>query len=101
MPPQPDRLHLFARLRDGHLVQRFDRHAGVFATLFDLDHAPTGFEAFDDVLHHLARIRKFVIGVRAYRAQPARVDHDHDATVEVCVDEAAVEATVRRVGWRV
>jgi transposase len=39
--------------------------------------------------------------VRAYRAQPARVDHDHDATVEVCVDEAAVEATVRRLGWRV
>jgi len=39
--------------------------------------------------------------VRAYREQPARVDHDHDATVEVCVDEAAVEATVRRLGWRV
>ena len=39
--------------------------------------------------------------MRAYREQPARVDHDHDATVEVCVDEAAVEATVRRLGWRV
>jgi transposase len=39
--------------------------------------------------------------VRAYREQPARVDHDHDATVEVGVDEAAVEATVRRLGWRV
>src|SRR2546426_3135021 len=39
--------------------------------------------------------------VRAYREQPARVDHDHDATVEVCVDEAAVEAAVRRLGWRV
>ncbi len=39
--------------------------------------------------------------VRAYREQPARVDHDHYATVEVCVDEAAVEATVRRLGWRV
>ena len=39
--------------------------------------------------------------VRASRAQPARVDHDHEATVEVCVAEAAVEATVRRVGWRV
>jgi len=39
--------------------------------------------------------------VRAYRAQPARVDHDHDATVEGCVDEAAVEAPVRRLGWRV
>ena len=39
--------------------------------------------------------------VRASRAQPARVDHDHEATVEGCVAEAAVEATVRRVGWRV
>src|SRR6266571_5361996 len=39
--------------------------------------------------------------VRASRAQPARVDHDHEATVEGWVDEAAVEATVRRVGWRV
>src|SRR5207247_10182372 len=39
--------------------------------------------------------------VRAYREQPARVDHDHYATVEVCVDEAAGEATVRRVGWGV
>src|SRR6266705_6539695 len=39
--------------------------------------------------------------VRASRAQPARVDHDQEVTVEGCVDEAAVEATVRRVGWRV
>lgn len=39
--------------------------------------------------------------VRASRGQPARVDHAHHATVEVCVDEAAVEAAVRRVGWRV
>src|SRR3989454_3709857 len=39
--------------------------------------------------------------VRAYREQPVRVDHDHDATEEVWVDEAAVEATVRRLGWRV
>jgi transposase len=39
--------------------------------------------------------------VRAYRGQPARVDHDRHATVEVCVDEAAVEAAVRRLGWRV
>src|SRR5256886_9883767 len=39
--------------------------------------------------------------VRASRAQPARVDHDQEATVEGCVAEAAVEATVRRVGWRV
>ena len=39
--------------------------------------------------------------VRAYRGQPARVDHAHHATVEVCVDEAAWEAAVRRVGWRV
>src|SRR6266705_2179634 len=39
--------------------------------------------------------------VRAYRGRPARIDHDHHATVEVCVDEAALEAAVRRLGWRV
>jgi len=39
--------------------------------------------------------------VRAYRGRPARVEHDRHATVEVCVDEAAVEAAVRRWGWRV
>jgi transposase len=39
--------------------------------------------------------------VRAYRGQPARVDHDRHVTVEVCVDEAALEAAVRRLGWRV
>jgi len=33
--------------------------------------------------HHIPR------PVRAYRGQPARVDHDRQATVEVCVDEAA------------
>jgi len=39
--------------------------------------------------------------VRAYRRQSARVDHDHHATVEVWVDEAALEAAVHRLGWRV
>jgi len=39
--------------------------------------------------------------VRAYRGQPARVDHDRHATVEVRVDEAALEATIRRLGWRI
>jgi len=39
--------------------------------------------------------------VRAYRGQPARVDHDRYATVEVRVDEAAFEATMARLGWRV
>src|SRR5215510_7582146 len=39
--------------------------------------------------------------VRAYRGQPARVAHDRHATVEVRVDEAALEAAVRRLGWRV
>jgi hypothetical protein len=39
--------------------------------------------------------------VRAYLRRPARVAHDRHATVEVCVDEAAVEAAVRRLGWRV
>src|SRR6266700_6707542 len=38
---------------------------------------------------------------RASRGQPARVDHDRHASVEVCVDEAALEAAVRRLGWRV
>jgi transposase len=39
--------------------------------------------------------------VRAYRGQPARVDHDRHTTVEVRVDEAALEATIGRLGWRV
>src|SRR6266403_1832986 len=39
--------------------------------------------------------------VRAYRRQPARVEYDRDTTVEVCVDAAALEATMRRLGWRV
>ena len=39
--------------------------------------------------------------VRAYRGQPARVEYDRDTTVEVCVDTAALEATMRRLGWRV
>src|SRR2546426_8165309 len=39
--------------------------------------------------------------VRAYPGQPARVDHNRHATVEVRVDEAALQATIRRLGWRV
>src|SRR5256712_377154 len=39
--------------------------------------------------------------VRAYRGQPARVEYNRDTTVEVCVDAAALEATMRRLGWRV
>jgi hypothetical protein len=39
--------------------------------------------------------------VRAYRGHPARGAHDRHATVEVRVDEAALEAAVRRLGWRV
>jgi transposase len=39
--------------------------------------------------------------VRAYRGQPARVDHERHATIEVRVDEAALEATIGRLGWRV
>jgi transposase len=39
--------------------------------------------------------------VRAYRGQPARVDYDHHATVEVHVDEAALAVTMGRLGWRV
>ena len=39
--------------------------------------------------------------VRAYRGQPARIEQDRQATVEVRVDAAAFEAAVRRLGWRV
>ena len=39
--------------------------------------------------------------VRAYRGQPARVDHDRYAPIEVRVDAAAWEATLARLGWRV
>ncbi len=39
--------------------------------------------------------------VRAYRGQPARMEEDRHATVEACVDDAALEAAVRRLGWRV
>jgi transposase len=39
--------------------------------------------------------------VRAYQGRPASVKTEHHATVEVRVDEAALEAAVRRCGWRV
>jgi transposase len=39
--------------------------------------------------------------VRAYRGRLARMEEDRHATVEVRVDEAALEAAVRRLGWRV
>jgi transposase len=38
---------------------------------------------------------------RAYRGQSARVERDRQATVEVRVDAAALEAAIRRLGWRV
>jgi transposase len=38
--------------------------------------------------------------VRAYRGQPARVETVRDTTVEVEVDEAALEAATQRLGWR-
>jgi hypothetical protein len=34
--------------------------------------------------------------VRAYRGRPARIEEERHATVEVCVDEAALEAAIRR-----
>jgi len=37
--------------------------------------------------------------VRASRGHPARVEYDHDATVEVCMDEAALEAAMHQLGW--
>ena len=39
--------------------------------------------------------------VRAYQDRPAYVKEDHHATVEVRVDEAAMESAVRRLGWRI
>ena len=38
--------------------------------------------------------------VRAYRDRPAYVKEDHHATVEVRVDEEAIESAVRRLGSR-
>ena len=38
--------------------------------------------------------------VRAYKDRPAYVKEEHHATVEVRVDEAALESAVRRLGWR-
>jgi transposase len=38
---------------------------------------------------------------RAYRARPARIAEDRQATVEVRVDEAMLAAAVRRLGWRI
>ena len=39
--------------------------------------------------------------VRAYQERPAYVKEEHHATVEVRVDEVALESAVRRLGWRV
>jgi transposase len=39
--------------------------------------------------------------VRAYKERPAYVKQDHQATVEVRVDEEALESAVRRLGWRI
>jgi transposase len=39
--------------------------------------------------------------VRAYQERPAYVKEEHHATVEVRVDEVALETAVRRLGWRV
>ena len=39
--------------------------------------------------------------VRAYKDRPAYEKADHHATVEVRVDEAALESAVRRLGWRI
>ena len=38
--------------------------------------------------------------VRAYKDRPAYVKQDRQATVEVRVDEEALESAVRRLGWR-
>jgi transposase len=38
--------------------------------------------------------------VRASRGQPARVEYERDTTVEVEVDDTALAAAIRRLGWR-
>jgi transposase len=38
--------------------------------------------------------------VRAYRGRLARVEQVRDTTVSVEVEEAAMEAAIRRLGWR-
>ncbi|HSX79738.1 MAG TPA: transposase, partial [Candidatus Saccharimonadia bacterium] len=75
-----------------------------FETVSALRQAVVALVQRDDV-EHLGGFRLTPQGparaVRAYRGQPARVEYDRDTTVEGWVDAAAVEATVRRVGWRV
>lgn len=39
--------------------------------------------------------------LRTYRGRPAQVKEDRQTTVEVRVDENALESAVRRLGWRV
>lgn len=39
--------------------------------------------------------------VRAYKERPAYVKEESQATVEVRVDEEALESAVRRLGWRI
>ena len=39
--------------------------------------------------------------VRAYKERPAYGKQEHPATVEVRVDEEALESAVRRLGWRI
>lgn len=39
--------------------------------------------------------------VRAYKDRPAYVKEEHQAAVEVRVDEEALELAVRRLGWRI
>ena len=39
--------------------------------------------------------------VRAYRDRPAYEQQEHQATVEVRVDEEALESAVHRLGWRI
>jgi transposase len=96
------------------------RVAKAMAQIEALNHRGRGKKRFDDV----AALRQAVVtvvqrygveeffwlrysqhptprAVRAYRARPARVEDDRYATVEVRVDEVALEVAVRRLGWRV
>jgi transposase len=96
------------------------RVAKAMAQIEALNHRGRGKKRFDDV----AALRQAVVtvvqrygveeffwlrysqhttprAVRAYRARPARVEDDRSATVEVRVDEVALEVAVRRLGWRV
>jgi len=96
------------------------RVAKAMAQIEALNQRGRGKKRFDEVsalrqavveIVHRYRVEEFVWlryrqhatprAIRAYRGRPARVEEDRQATVEVRVDEVALEAAVHRLGWRV